>query len=781
MRTGEGGAVLNEPPVCLLRWGMDGPAVLLTVDRSRPALPTLEGRTGRVVAVALDDGHAITVGVVRTRVIKQVDPVETHELLRLLAEAGPGTTELVPEAGREVLGVGAVPDAVKRRIAHVAEVVLVRVLLVGVAGGGAVVGVVEHAVVVVVGVERVADAVTVRVRTGDVVAARCRVAGVVRARVLVIAVRDRPAFAGIGRALVRDRARVVVTTRGSVRHVDAPGLRVARVVGAGVLVVALDLFLPDACAGHTEVIDRARTLVRARLLSVGVSDVQTSGHRVAGVDSADVAVIHADDVLVRATLDRVARVGRARVEVVAVHGRAFARAGCRDTLLGRADRLVRAIDIRLTTVGEGRAGLAAGRRVAHLGAVAEFSVIAVDERSFLAFARQTGVVHGARVVVGAGRVVVSMRTARCRVARVVGADVAVIAPDRLAEAFALDTRVAEGAGATVVAVRAALVVHEVARAGLRVACGLLTRPVLRRIAGDDRILVDDTLVAEADERSVTEVHVLELDAVSGIETGARVRARLALTSLAEVALRARVAVFAGVLVVCVHTPGRRFAAVVRAGVVVVALGRGTLAHPSLAEVVRGARVAIVAGVVVVRVDALPIDAGVGRARIRVVADTLGRLDVLLCVWLDLGGFATGFSRAIVRGVRTADFFCDFVRIGRMILHLGRGGEPVVRDGVAGIGATVSHSRRGLVDLAGVVAGAADHGIAGVRTGPDHRLTKIVLGPTISIDLTSLTAPTSHHEHHRHQEHRRNHLEALHFVVLPLMNLFNSRPSPRPSG
>jgi len=118
-------------------------------------------------------------------------------------------------------------------------------------------------------------------------AARVRVARIVRAGVLVVAA-DRRATAHARGADVSAGAGAPVVARRGVVGEDAARAGVARIVRAGVLVVAADRRAADANTVDTSVVLGARAAVVARL---GVGRVHATGRRVAPVVRAGVLVV----------------------------------------------------------------------------------------------------------------------------------------------------------------------------------------------------------------------------------------------------------------------------------------------------------------------------------------------------------------------------------------------------------------------------------------------------------------------------------------------------------
>ena len=299
------------------------------------------------------------------------------------------------------------------------------------------------------------------------------------------------------------------------------------------------------------VVHAVATMVRLRRADI----LPGAGAGLAGVAcGALVAVVAGGHVVgVDASLCRVARVVRARIAVVAVDGLA-------DALAATAR----------VACGAGACVVAGGHVV---GVDASLCRVARVVRAHVAVVAVDGLADAlpclAVVVFGAGACVVADRPRARelevdaplrRIAGVVGAHVAVVAVDGLADALAARARVACGAGACVVA--GGHVVGEHAIAGLRV-------------AGVVRAYV--AVVADLQRRD-------------------------ALAATADVACGARVAVVAGCGVGERDARLRRVARVVRARVLVVAVRRG--AADTLergvngvcpAGVARSARIAVVTG------------------------------------------------------------------------------------------------------------------------------------------------------------------------------------------
>ncbi|MBF8280819.1 MAG: hypothetical protein HW383_592, partial [Candidatus Magasanikbacteria bacterium] len=217
----------------------------------------------------------------------------------------------------------------------------------------------------------VADRAHVPVITGERVALvlaqpRCRIARVVGAGIVVVAIHERDRCALPARALVVARAeRVVRTGRTVLRDELAAQLRIARVRRAGIQVVA-DLVVPQAEPAIARVVLRAGVAIVA--LAVQILE-----------DTAGVAL---------------ARFGRARVAVIAVR-ELLGEAGAILTgiLLG-ADIAVVADGSVLHDTGRTRSGfrIAGGRRTL-------VAVVRTDEQRSRALAVHTVVGAGAGVAV----------------------------------------------------------------------------------------------------------------------------------------------------------------------------------------------------------------------------------------------------------------------------------------------------------------------------------------------------------------------------------------------
>src|SRR5262249_54843653 len=163
-------------------------------------------------------------------------------------------------------------------------------------------------------------------------APRCGIAAIVGAGVAVVAVGRRAADAEPAAARVVGGAGVAIATGGGIVHVEAAGGRVAAVVGANVVVVAIE-------AGPTHAGPVAAGVVRGAGVVVGagggIGRVDTAALRVAGVVGADVAVVAVQWRSTRTNPVQAGVGGGAGVAVVTGRGVVPV-----DTTLGGAARLV---------------------------------------------------------------------------------------------------------------------------------------------------------------------------------------------------------------------------------------------------------------------------------------------------------------------------------------------------------------------------------------------------------------------------------------------------------
>ena len=434
-----------------------------------------------------------------------------------------------------VRGKGAAPDVLRRQVGR-AERRTRRV----VAGIGA------HVEVVRATHRRVAGVVGVQVAViavgGHVLAQpRDGVARVVGARVVVVARRPR-AHAHAVRGAYVGRARVaVVTVLGGVR---AARRRVARVDGAGVLVVAGDGRSAHARTRAAHLTVGAGVAVGAHVTVQQRIVVEALVDGLHAVIERAFLVVAAHIVGVDAPGGRVARVDGAEQAVVAIDGRAtVARARAAHLVLGAGvvvvarERVVRVRAARrrvarvvgagvLVVAIERDARLAAELHVAGLGAVAGVAVVAVDDRVHAAR-------HRAAVI------------ERARVA-VVAVDGGVVAAPRVHRAVVLGARVA------VVADNG----HELARAALHA----------RVVRAGVEVVADDRLEYATDDA----VAIIVGARVAVVADDQRGHAH---ACVADVSLGADVAVVAGRDVRRGRAALRRVAVVVGAGVLVVAVER----------------------------------------------------------------------------------------------------------------------------------------------------------------------------------------------------------------
>ena len=264
-------------------------------------------------------------------------------------------------------------------------------------------------------------------------AAGFRVAAVGRAQLAVVA-RDAHALARPARADVARSARVAVLATGGVERVQAALERVARVVGARVLVIAI-LNGRRRAATPGEACACVLPAARAAALGAARRPVRLGNVAAAGL--------------------RRAAVARARVAVVAVQ----AAAALADAQ--RADVAGVAVIAIVASAGVERGGAAVGG----VAAVGRAGIVVVAARRRAARARATGarVADRARVAIRAHRRGVGVAAAARGVTAVGGARVAVLAGDRaqrnartLLTARGADALVSQGACAAGHRVEAAL-------------------------------------------------------------------------------------------------------------------------------------------------------------------------------------------------------------------------------------------------------------------------------------------------------------------------------------
>ena len=115
-----------------------------------------------------------------------------------------------------------------------------------------------------------------------------RIAGVIGAGIVVVAVGRRAARAAPVRAGVAGRARATVVAGRGVVRAHAPGDRIADVIGAGVAVVAVRRRAARAAPVRAGVVGRARVPVVA---GRGVVRAHAPGDRIAGVIGAGVLIV----------------------------------------------------------------------------------------------------------------------------------------------------------------------------------------------------------------------------------------------------------------------------------------------------------------------------------------------------------------------------------------------------------------------------------------------------------------------------------------------------------
>src|SRR5439155_15806762 len=305
-----------------------------------------------------------------------------------------------------------------------------------------------------------------RHRVVGVLAAEGHVAGVGRADVVVVAVGRVAADTRAAAALVVGRAGIPVVAGVVVEAVLAAELRVAGVVGAGVVIITVEHHARLAGVVHARLEAGADVhVVALAVVDAAVRDrVAHAPHPlVTEVRGAGGAVVTVDRGMLAAQ-DVVAGVGRAGIPVVAVepHGGGMAHARGGVAGLGAvADRIVGAVRVLMAAAREGIVVAHVGRLVARVGG-ADDVVVAVDRHPLVALAggevagldavaeetvvarvgvaagvraRVTGVLRAGdavvavRVGVAAARLGVEVAHARHRVAAVERADVVVVADD----------------------------------------------------------------------------------------------------------------------------------------------------------------------------------------------------------------------------------------------------------------------------------------------------------------------------------------------------------------
>ena len=529
--------------------------------------------------------------------------------------------------------------------------------------------------------------------------------GAGRGVALIQGIADHRIGAGAGAVLAGIRLRALVAVaavRAVVRHREGAAVRrIAEVVGTDVVVIAHHR-AADAGALDAHVVLRTRAAVAA-LRAVGQSDRAAARGHIAGVGCASVLVI-ADqpDALAASPHALVQR--RAGVAVVA--------------LRSRQHHLMRA------------AAAAAGVR----GAI--ILVVAVQRASAQASAVAADIAGRARVLVIADRGVGDMLAARrprlhrlARHARVGRAHVAVAAGIGNANAQAGDARVAERTHLAVVTAAAAelgvdaaeLGVAHVRRAGVAVVAirrcrGAMAGAVLADIrAGAGDIVVTTSGIVDGNAALGVIAAVVGADvAVVAHHLGARTHA-----ADARVVRRTRRAVAALRAV----GQGREratlghIAAILGAGVLVIADQAHALAHRADADIAGGARVAVVAA-------ARSIDggehathlavAGIHRAHVLVVAhDAAAGAEAVAAGVLGGAGAAVVAGGAVV-GELAASRRCPCVYADFVGADLGVGAVVQGADAHAGLAAVGVGA-----DIAVVAAAAAELGVDAAQLGVAH--------------------------------------------------------------
>lgn len=137
-------------------------------------------------------------------------------------------------------------------------------------------------------IRRAGVAIAARTRVIGVHAAASRITRIVRADISIVAIQRRARNATSAGAGVIGRAGVTVTARTRIVDMHATAGRVARIVRTSVSVITIWRRSGNAASTRTRVIRRACVSITAR---IGVVDVRAAGGWIAGIVSADVAVV----------------------------------------------------------------------------------------------------------------------------------------------------------------------------------------------------------------------------------------------------------------------------------------------------------------------------------------------------------------------------------------------------------------------------------------------------------------------------------------------------------
>lgn len=564
-----------------------------------------------------------------------------------------------------------------------------------------------------------------------------------RARVLVVAGR------GVGgveaRASLRVArvigARVVVVARNragrkrDVRVQALSGHRVTGIKGQRVAVAAIRHQTGDARRIHAEIHVRAGIAVGA---GVAIDGEQAVARRLlTGVIRADVAVralLHlaadafAGDarihdraiVIVKARRGvvgvealarfRVAGVIRARIAVVAIRELADA-VGAHAGVATGASIAVRARRgvIHVVHATAGGAHALVGGAIIAIGAVGDCAD---------AFAARAGIARCAGVAVGADYRIVDVRAIALDVARVVRAGVGVVAILQAAHALGAHARVAGGAGIAVVAQRvvervdADTIVARVVRAELTVSAVQLGAGA--DAGGAD--IRDRAIVIVVARQGVVRVEALARFRVAPV-AGARVAVvaiRIDLRALAVLAMVARcagVAVGARRVIDELHADAA-FASIIRADVVVVADFRLAETSSADANVAGGAIVAIVAGQGVgdVQARAGSLVTRIVGARVAVVAVRLlsGNARRVGADVADRAGIAVGAADAVQGVIAFAGRAAGIIRADKAVIAIQLGAHATTIDASVADGARLTVRALGFLRV--VLANAADFAV-----------------------------------------------------------------------
>ena len=252
-------------------------------------------------------------------------------------------------------------------------------------------------------------------------ATRRRTATIGRARVAIVASQRRTTHAGARRARIIGRTRVAIVAGSGVVRVNAAGGRIAGVCRAHSAVIATDRREHAPARGVARV---GRADVAVVTDHRGTAHASAIGASVTGVVRADVSIIAAP---AGQRCENTSAAGVATIRGTCVAIRAVDRHGAGTN--SAAASVIRRTCVLVITRGEVVAVPTTTDRIARIVS-AQVSVIAIRRRT-RAHASSVGAGIDARradvVVVTRHRVVVTVNTARRRIARVVGANVVVVA------------------------------------------------------------------------------------------------------------------------------------------------------------------------------------------------------------------------------------------------------------------------------------------------------------------------------------------------------------------